>query len=142
LNFLVLGSAKLRRGRSGALTFLFATGALLTANLGAAQSVLDFDKWMQDIDKRSQSVLRNIAQKDAVATMDDAREIARLYRLMEDFYEGKGDSDDAVMASYDGRVLADSVVKAVTGNDFEQAFAAAAGIARDCRECHVRYKPL
>jgi hypothetical protein len=142
LKFLNLGSARLRRFRRSALTLVVAIGTLLTAGLGAAQSALDFDKWMQDIDKKSQSVLRNISKKDVFAAADDAKEIARLYQLMEDFYQRKGDSDDAVMASYDGRYLANNVLQAVTANDFDKAFAAAVGIARDCRECHVRYKPL
>jgi hypothetical protein len=107
-----------------------------------AQSALEFDIWMQKIDQRSQSVLRNISVKDVDATVADAQEIRRLYSLMETFYAQKDNANDAVMASYDGKELADSVVKSALQKDFETAFSAALGITKDCRACHVRYKPL
>ena len=107
-----------------------------------ADSILEFDIWMQQIDARSQSVLRNLARRDADASAADAREIGRLYKLMEDFYERRGDSYDAALASYVGRGWADDVVQSVGNKDFEKAANAAAEIARDCRNCHIRFKPI
>lgn len=107
-----------------------------------AQSALEFDIWMQKIDQRSQSIFHNIAIEDADATAADAREIQRLYALMETFYQQKGKADDAVMASYDGKEFAASAAKAAQEKDFAAAFSAALGITKDCRACHVRYKPL
>ena len=118
----------------------------LCASLGAggavAQTSLDFDVWMQKIDRHSQSILLHLKRQDASAAVADARELERLYRLMERFYEARGDVDDTVLASYDGRERAAAVVKQVEQGDYTSAFESAAGIARDCRNCHDRFKPL
>lgn len=118
---------------------LLAIGAALAAQAGFAQSILEFDVWMQKIDLRSQSILRNLARKDIDASLADARELGRLYQQMEVFYEKTGDADDAVLASYLGKELAAEAATAIGRQDFDAAAVAAGDIARDCRNCHVRY---
>ena len=114
----------------------------LSQRIAFAQSILDFDEWMQKIDRKSQSVQRNLARKDAAAAGADAREIGELYGSMEAYFTRKGDSADAVKLSKEGRELAATVVRSVAGNDFAAATQAALGIARACRTCHRQYKPL
>lgn len=107
-----------------------------------AQSVLEFDEWMQKIDRRSQSVQRNLARRDSSAANADAQQIGELYRSMETYFTRRGDSGDAVKLSREGRELAAAVVKSVAGNDFAGASQAAQTLARACRSCHLKYKPL
>ncbi|HZX30596.1 MAG TPA: hypothetical protein VFF03_04535 [Rhodocyclaceae bacterium] len=127
-------SASLRRAAGCAALALAAQSA-------GAQSILDFDIWMQKIDASSQSFFRNLARRDVQAGAADARELARLYRLMEGYYEKRGNADDAVLSSYFGREKAADAARALEGKDFDTAFAAVTDIARDCPNCH-RYKPL
>jgi hypothetical protein len=98
---------------------------------------------MQKIDRRSQSIQRNLAARELVGALADAREVGELYRLMEGYFGRRGgNSEDAVKFSRDGAALADAVVKSLQGNDFDGASEFATSITRACRECHVRYKPL
>ena len=107
-----------------------------------AQSVLDFDEWMQKIDRRSQSVQRNLNRRDVNAATADAREIGELYGSMETYFIRRGDAANAVKLSKEGRDLAATVVKSVAANDFAGASQAAVSIAHACRTCHLEYKPL
>jgi ferric-dicitrate binding protein FerR (iron transport regulator) len=107
-----------------------------------SQSVLQFDRWMQRIDRHSQSIQRNLAMKDPVAAMADARELGKVYGLMKDYFARRGDANDAVKLSRDGAALADAAVKSIQVNDFEAASQTATSLARACRDCHVKYKPL
>jgi hypothetical protein len=107
-----------------------------------AQSVLDFDEWMQKIDRRSQSVQRNLTRKDVNGATADAREIGELYGSMETYFTRRGNAPNAVKLSKEGRDLAATVVKSVAANDFTGATQAALSIAHACRACHLEYKPL
>jgi hypothetical protein len=107
-----------------------------------AQSVLDFDKWMQKVDRRSQSVQRNLTRKDVNGATADAREIGELYGSMETYFTRRVNAANAVKLSKEGRDLAATVVKAVAANDFAGASQAAVSIAHACRTCHLEYKPL
>ncbi len=74
--------------------------------------------------------------------MADARALERLYLLMERFYEARCEHDDPLLLSYDGRQRAAAAAVQVERGDFDAAFESAVGIARDCRACHDRFKPL
>ena len=120
-----------------------ALGMLASAQERAgAQSLLDFDEWMQKIDRRSQSVQRNLGRQDAAAASADARDISELYRSMEAYFTRRGDSSEAVKMSQEGQELAAGMIKSVAGNDFAAATKAAQTLARACRTCHSKYKPL
>ncbi len=118
--------------------------AVLCAAVGTgyAQSILQFDRWMQRIDRRSQSVQRHIDAQDAAAALADARELGELYGLMEDYFQRRGESADAVRISREGASLAADVIRAIEGNDLPAASRSAISIARACRDCHFQYKPL
>lgn len=125
-------------------TFAALAAAALFVGVGSAyaQSILQFDRWMQRIDRRSQSVQRHISAQDAAAAVVDARELGELYGLMEDYFTRRGDSADAVRISREGASLAADVVKAIEDNDFPTASRSAISIAQACRDCHFQYKPL
>jgi hypothetical protein len=129
------------RRRFGAAVVV-ATGALAAGQAAFGQSVLDFDDWMEKIDRRSQSVQRNLANKNAAAASTDAREIGDLYGSMETYFTRRGNADNAVKLSREGRELAATVVRSAAAKDFATASQAAITLAKACRTCHVEYKPL
>lgn len=97
---------------------------------------------MQRIDRRSQSMQRNITARDPVAASTDAREVAELYGFMADYFTQRGDAAEAVKLARDGAVLAGTVVDSLRESDFAGASRYARSIATACRDCHIRYKPL
>lgn len=131
---------------SFALSRLLSVAALsagaLCAGAATADSILEFDVWMQKIDRHSQSVLLALKRKDAASATAEARELERLYGLMERFYEARGEHDDPLLLSWDGRQRAARAASLVEGGDFDAAYESALGIARDCRACHDRFKPI
>lgn len=132
----------MRIGPGRARTLLAGFGLVLAAGSAAAASIFEFDLWMRAIDQRSQAVLLNLQRRDVPAAVADARELERLYHLMERFYEERGEHDDPLLLSWDGRQRAASTARLAEAGDLEAAFQAALGIARDCRACHDRFKPI
>jgi hypothetical protein len=114
----------------------------LLQQIACAQSILDFDGWMQIIDRRNQTVQRALARRDASAASADAREIAELYGSMETWFTRRGNAANAVKLSKEGKDFAALVVRSVAANDFAAASQAALGIAHACRTCHLEFKPL
>ena len=116
-------------------------GGVLSAT-AVAQSIFDFDDWMQRIDDGSQDLQRHITARKRDAAVDAAREIEQLYGLVEKYFEKRSESADAVRISREGRVLAALVQKDLAGQRFAAANKKAIEIAHGCRGCHINYKPL
>lgn len=107
-----------------------------------AATQLQFDLWMRAVDRRSVSVQRAIAAGDEAAAIADAREIERLYGLMETYFQQDYPADDAAAWSRDARLLAARIPDALARHEVEQAARAARDIALGCNDCHDPYKPL
>ena len=120
----------------------FAVMALMVVVGARAQCILEFDRWMQAVERRSQSVQRSLAARDAGTAIADAREIGELYGRLEQFFLGRANAASAVKLSREGRELSASVVRAAAAGDFMAASSAAISLARACRDCHLEYKPL
>jgi len=122
--------------------------ALVVVMLGAlsitaaAQNLFDFDDWMQRIDDGSQNLQRHLAARDPKAASGSAQEIEELYGLMEKFFEKRGDADDAVRWSREGREFAARAQADIAAGRFASARRNALAIAHGCRDCHFNYKPL
>src|ERR1700752_254246 len=86
-----------------------------------AASELDFDVWMRAIDKHSVDVQKNIDARRTDAAVADARELARLYGLMEAYFVADGHTDDAVTMSRSGKDLATAIPAALATQDFDKA---------------------
>jgi hypothetical protein len=121
-----------------ALVLLAATG--LTG--ARAASVLDFDVWMRAIDKHSVEVQKNIDARKTDAAAADARELARLYGLMETYFVDDGHAPDAVTLSQSGKALAAGIPAALAAQDFDGAAKAALEISHACNDCHDNHKPF
>jgi hypothetical protein len=116
---------------------------LVALSFGAvAQNLFDFDDWMQRIDDGSQDLQRHIAARDPEAASGAAREIEELYGLMEKFFEKRGNADDAVRWSREGREFAARAQTDIAAGRFGSARRNALAIAHGCRDCHFNYKPL
>lgn len=113
-----------------------------TAAPAQAASLFDFSVWMRGIDNRSVSVQRHIAARNVDAARTDARELERLYALMEDWFVRDGHSHDAVQISREGKELAAAILPAIERQEFDRAASAALTIARACNDCHDVYKPF
>ena len=107
-----------------------------------AQNLFDFDDWMQRIDDGSQNLQRHIAARDPKAASGAAQEIEELYGLMEKFFEKRGNADDAVRWSREGRQFAARAQADIAAGRFGSAKRNALAIAHGCRDCHFNYKPL
>ena len=120
-------------------------GLVLLAALSfgvAAQNLFDFDDWMQRIEDGSLDLQRHIAARDPEAATGAAREIEVLYGLMEKFFQKRGDADDAVRWSREGRELAAQARVDLAARRYTSARRNALAIAQACRDCHDIYKPL
>jgi hypothetical protein len=116
--------------------------AVITVRSASAVTVLDFDKWMQSIDKRTQHVHRSLEARDAAAVADDAREIQTLYQSLSEYFANRSNAEDAVRLANEGRDLAASIVPSIERNDYDAAARAARGITTACSTCHEAYKPF
>ena len=123
---------------AGALVALCA----IAITAARAASVLDFDVWMRAIDKRSVDVQKNIEAHRSEAAIADAREIERLYGLMETYFVDDGHAPDAVTLSRSGRTLAANIPPAIAAQDFDGAAKAALEISHACNDCHDNHKPF
>lgn len=124
------------------LARIFAAITLLVAVGARADSITELDRWMRSIERKSHSVQRSLAVRDAQAATVDARQIDELYGRMEQFFLRRGNAASAVKLSQEGRELSATAIQAVAAGDFAAASSAWSSIARACRECHSKYKPL
>jgi hypothetical protein len=117
------------------------SAALAVSTAGAA-SIFEFDRWMQQVEKRALSLQKSLDRGDANTAIADAREIERLYRNMEEYFVLSGDAASAVELSKKGwRDAVDIAARAAT-NDTDGARSLIKGMMEDCRTCHREYKPL
>ena len=128
-----------RRPRAALVAML---GAVLLAPATRAQSLFEFDDWMQRIDAGNQDLQRRIAKRDREGALSFARELEELYGRMEKFFEVRGTGEPAVRMSREGRALAADAVRHLGRSNYNAARANALRIARGCRACHIEYKPL
>jgi hypothetical protein len=115
---------------------------LLLTGVSMAHSILDFDDWMQRIDDSSQDLQRHIAARDVSAAQAEAQEIEEMYALMQEFFEKRPDTADAVRWSREGREFARRAQSELAARRFGAAKPNALAIAHGCRDCHFNYKPL
>ena len=128
--------------RSRRRKLAFALAASLVMSAAGAASILDFDRWMSQVEKRALSLQNSLDRGDADTAVADAREIERLYRNIETYFALSGNADSAVELSKKGwRDAADIAARTAT-KDTDGARVLIKGLMEDCRTCHRDYKPL
>ena len=128
------------RATLAAVTLVTLAAAAITT--ARAASVLDFDVWMRAIDKHSVDVQKNIDARKSEAAIADAREIERLYGLMETYFVDDGHAPDAVTLSQSGKALAAGIPASLAAQDFDGAARSAVELAHACNDCHDNHKPF
>ena len=114
----------------------------LAVTAARAASVLDFDVWMRAIDKHSVDVQKNIEARKPEAAVADARELTRLYGLMETYFVDDGHTADAVEMSRTGKAFAAAIEPALAAQDYDAAAKAAVDLSHACNDCHDVHKPF
>ena len=121
----------------GGIIFVLATGIVY------AEAEFDFEELMESIDTNSHNLQGNISTKDANATIALAKEMQNQFKLVEGFFEKRGNAADAVIDAKKYEDLAGQIVKYVEANDFDSASNTAIEISKACdTACHDTYKPL
>jgi len=121
----------------GGIIFVLATGIVY------AEAEFDFEELMESIDTNSHNLQGNISTKDANATIALAKEMQNQFKLVEGFFEKRGNAADAVIDAKKYEDLAGQIVKYAEANDFEAASNTAIEISNSCDDaCHDTYKPL
>ena len=115
---------------------------LIASADAAAQSLLEFDRWMQKIERLSLSMQRHLKRNESDGVVGDATQIQVLYVSMADYFARRADSREAERISRAGVELAAQIIRSTESRDLIGAQRAAIALARDCRECHAGFKPL
>jgi len=124
------------------LRTILALAAAVVASAASAASIFDFDRWMQQVEKRALSLQKGLDRGDVDIVVADAREIERLYRNMEEYFVLSGDAGSAVELSKKGRRDAIDIAARTATKDTDGARSLIKGMMEDCRTCHREYKPL
>jgi hypothetical protein len=113
------------------------------SGLAFAESEFDFEELMNDVETKIQNVQNNIAAKDAATASTQAKELQEQFKLVEGFFEKRGDAADASHNAKEYQNKALNIQTALTAGDFDTAAAAANDFSKQCRgACHDKYKPL
>ncbi len=128
--------------RAGPAALWAMWGAMTVMPAANAQSVFDFDGWMQRVEEGNQDLQRRIAKRDRDGALSFARELEELYGLMEKFFAARGAAQPAVRMSREGRALVTAAIRQLGAGNYGAARDSSLRLARGCRACHIEYKPL
>ncbi|MEI6066417.1 MAG: hypothetical protein WCP96_03700 [Methylococcaceae bacterium] len=116
---------------------------VLASGLVYAEAEFDFETLMESIDNNSHNLQGNIASKDSTATITLAKQMQSDFKLVEGFFEKRGNAADAVTDAKRYEDMAAEIVKFVEASDFNSASTKAIEISNSCDDaCHDTYKPL
>ena len=122
---------------------LFGILFVLTCSAVYAEAEFDFEELMESIDNNSHNLQSNIVNKDTNATITLAKKMQSDFKLVEGFFEKRGNAADAVIDAKKYEDLAAQIVKYVEANDYDSASNTAIEISKACdTACHDTYKPL
>ena len=116
---------------------------ILVSSFVYAEAEFDFETLMESIDNNSHNLQGNLATKDAPGAIALAKQMQTDFKLVEGFFEKRGNAKDAVEDAQKYENLAAEIVKFVEANDYESASNKAIEISNACdTACHDTYKPL
>ena len=116
---------------------------VLASTIVYAEAEFDFEELMESIDNNSHNLQGNIANKEPAATIALAKQIQSEFKLVEGYFEKRGNAADAVTDAKKYEDMAAEIVKFVEANDYEAASNTAIEISKACdTACHDTYKPL
>jgi len=116
---------------------------VLTSSIVYAEAAFDFEELMESVDNNAHNLQGHIAAKNAAETIALANKLQKEFKLVEGFFEKRGNAADAVIDAKKYEDLAAEIVKFVKANDFETASNKAIALSKNCDDaCHDTYKPL
>lgn len=122
---------------------LFGLALILATGIAYAEAAFDFETLMETIDTNSRNLQGSLSGKDAATSIELAKKMQSDFKLVEGFFEKRGNSADAVVDAKKYEDLAAEVVKFVEANDFDNASNKALELTKNCdNACHDAYKPL
>lgn len=125
------------------IKIFFAILFVVISNAVSAESEFDFEELMKDMETKIQEVQNNIAAKDGATALTQAKELQGQFKLVEGYFEKRGDAADAVHNSKEYQDKATNIQAALSAGDFDTAASAANDFSKQCRgACHDKYKPL
>ncbi|MEF3077081.1 hypothetical protein V2P20_18795 [Methylobacter sp. Wu1] len=122
---------------------LFGIVLVLASSVAAAESEFDFEELMEAVDNNTHNLQDSITNKDRDSAIALARELQNAFKLVEGFFQKRGNAADAVADSKVYQDNAAAIVKFVEASDYESASNKAIEISKSCDQaCHDTYKPL
>ncbi len=116
---------------------------VLASSMVYAEAEFDFETLMESIDTNAHNLQGNIASKDSAATIALATKMQSDFKLVEGFFEKRGNAADAVTDAKKYEDMAAEIVKFVEASDFDSASNKAIEISNSCDDaCNDTYKPL
>lgn len=124
-------------------TIFFALLIAVVTGSVSAESEFDFEEMMKDVETQTQNVQNSISAKDANTAATDAKKLQDEFKLVEGFFEKRGNAADAVTISKDYQNMAANIQSSLTAGDYDAAASVAGDFSKQCRgACHDKYKPL
>lgn len=122
---------------------LFGIVFALVTGIVYAEAEFDFEALMETIDTNSHNLQDNITNKNSASAIALAKDIQNEFKLVEGFFDKRGNAADAVTDAKRYQDMASEIVKFVEASDFEAASNKAIEISKACdTACHDTYKPL
>ena len=98
---------------------------------------------MKDVETQTQNVQNSISAKDANTALADTKKLLDEFKLVEGFFEKRGNAADAVSISKEYQEKAAAIQKSLAASDYDTAATVAGDFSIQCRgACHDKYKPL
>lgn len=122
---------------------LFGIVLVLASSIATAESEFDFEELMEAVDNNTHNLQDSITNKDRDSAIALAKELQNAFKLVEGFFQKRGNAADAVADSKIYQDNAAAIVKFVEANDYDSASNKAIEISKSCDQaCHDTYKPL
>jgi cytochrome c556 len=99
------------------------------------------DDVMRDMDDTMKRLDSDIATRDAKSIVSDTGAIREGLEYALDYFQKKGNVEDAVRWAKQAQELAEAVAGAVQANDFDTSLNKYDSLVKTCRSCHDVYKP-
>jgi cytochrome c556 len=121
------------------ILIVLAVCAVFSATLLRAQSESDYQGWMKTVGATTDSLLKNVAAKDAAAAGANVRTLQDTFKQVEMFWDKRGTADAVNFAKLAQTVLATVAKDAAAGN-MDQAVTDTNSLAAACGGCHTAHR--
>ena len=99
------------------------------------------DDVMRSMDDTMKRLDSDIATRDPKSVASDSALIREGLEYARDYFEKKGNVEDAVRWARQGQDVAEAVAGAVQANDYDTSLSKYDSLVKICRSCHDVYKP-